>query len=127
MATVDDPNVEGFLGCSRLAWAAHLILTQDLDHLESCLEVVFSKNVFQFISDEVLGTAAYQNHDDEDMNYIYNIYLGKLITCLVSHPLTLERVCSLSLSLTLYSHVHIYMMFILPLHFHRSKNQRTWL
>ncbi|XP_040371230.1 nuclear pore complex protein NUP205 [Rosa chinensis] len=92
MATGCDPNVEGFIGCIRLAWAAHMIVTQDLDHLDSCLELVFQKNVFQFISDGILGTAAYQNHDDEDMSYIYNIYFGKLITCLVSHPLSLQRV-----------------------------------
>ncbi|XP_004305847.1 PREDICTED: uncharacterized protein LOC101295739 [Fragaria vesca subsp. vesca] len=82
MATGRDQNVEGFLGCIRLAWAAHMIVTQDLDHLDSCLELVFMNNVFQFISDEIL----YQNHDDDDMSYIYNIYFDKLIRCLVSDP-----------------------------------------
>lgn len=75
MAVGNDPNVEGFVGSIRLAWAVHLMLIQDaltgretissasssdLGYLQSCLEVIFSKNVFQFILDEVLRTAAYE-------------------------------------------------------------------
>lgn len=75
MAVGNDPNVEGFVGSIRLAWAVHLMLIQDaltgretissasssdLGYLQSCLEVIFSKNVFQFIFDEVLRTPAYE-------------------------------------------------------------------
>ncbi|XP_024182296.1 nuclear pore complex protein NUP205 isoform X2 [Rosa chinensis] len=106
MAAGNDPNVEGFVGTIRLAWAVHLMLIQDalpgrdaissasssdLGYLQLCLEVVFSKNVFQFILDEVLKTAAYEN-DDEDISYMYNAYLHKLITCFLSHPLARDKV-----------------------------------
>lgn len=75
MAAGNDPTVEGFVGTIRLAWAVHLMLIQDaltgrdaissasssdLGYLQSCLEVVFSKNVFQFILDEILKSAAYE-------------------------------------------------------------------
>ncbi|GMN58167.1 hypothetical protein TIFTF001_027267 [Ficus carica] len=105
MAVGNDPNVERFVDGVRLAWAVHLMLIQDsttaaavsstssndLAYLHSCLEVIFSKNVFQFMLDKVLRTAAYQN-DDEDMVYMYNAYLHKLITCFLSHPLARDKV-----------------------------------
>ncbi|KAK9947570.1 hypothetical protein M0R45_003188 [Rubus argutus] len=106
MAAGNDPNVEGFVGSIRLAWAVHLMLIQDaltgrdtissasssdLGYLQSCLEVIFPKNIFQFILDEVLRTAAYEN-DDEDMSYMYNAYLHKVITCFLSHPLARDKV-----------------------------------
>ncbi|XP_050365168.1 nuclear pore complex protein NUP205 isoform X2 [Argentina anserina] len=106
MAAGNDPNVEGLVGTIRLSWAVHLMLIQDaltgrdaissvsssdLSYLQSCLEVVFSKNVFQFILDKVLKTAAYEN-DDEDIGYMYNAYLHKLITCFLSHPLARDKV-----------------------------------
>ncbi|XP_048332084.1 nuclear pore complex protein NUP205 [Ziziphus jujuba] len=106
MAAGNDPNFEGYIGCIRLAWAVHLMLIQDavtsrdtvssasstdLAYLHSCLEVIFSDNVFQFILDKVLRTAAYQN-DDEDMIYMYNAYLHKLIACFLSHPLARDKV-----------------------------------
>ncbi|KAH0970347.1 hypothetical protein GBA52_022503 [Prunus armeniaca] len=106
MAAGNDPNVQGFVDSTRLAWAVHLMLIQDaitardtissasssdLGYLESCLEAIFSNNVFQFILDKVLRTAAYQN-DDEDMIYMYNAYLHKLITCFLSHPLARDKV-----------------------------------
>lgn len=71
----NDPNFEGYIDCIRLAWAVHLMLIQDaitsrdtvssassteLAYLHLCLEVIFSNNVFQFILDKVLRTAAYQ-------------------------------------------------------------------
>lgn len=70
----NDPNVERYVDCIRLAWAVHLMLihdasaattvsnasSNDLAYLHSCLEVVFSNNVFQFMLDKVLRTAAYQ-------------------------------------------------------------------
>ncbi|XP_016651919.1 PREDICTED: nuclear pore complex protein NUP205 [Prunus mume] len=106
MAAGNDPNVQGFVDSTRLAWAVHLMLIQDaitardtvssasssdLGYLQSCLEAIFSNNVFQFILDKVLRTAAYQN-DDEDMIYMYNAYLHKLITCFLSHPLARDKV-----------------------------------
>lgn len=75
MAVVSDPNVEGFVGGVRLAWAVHLMLIHDesmarettssvssngLGNVNLCLETVFSNNVFQFLLDKVLRTAAYQ-------------------------------------------------------------------
>ncbi|KAL2936606.1 hypothetical protein RDABS01_019329, partial [Bienertia sinuspersici] len=105
MAPVNDPNVGGFVNCVRLAWSVHLMVVQDaiapketvssasskyLQNIGSCLEVIFSNNVFQFFLDKVLGTAAYQN-DDEDMTYMYNAYLHKLITIFLSEPLARDK------------------------------------
>ncbi|KAJ0031919.1 hypothetical protein Pint_13023 [Pistacia integerrima] len=105
MAAGSDLNVEGFVGCVRLAWAVHLMLSNDeiaardtvssfssndLVLIRSSLETVFSNNIFQFFLDKVLRTAAYQN-DDEDMIYMYNAYLHKLITCFLSHPLARDK------------------------------------
>ncbi|KAL3747686.1 hypothetical protein ACJRO7_016483 [Eucalyptus globulus] len=99
-------NVDTFLDGVRLAWAVHLMLIQDmvtprehvpnassndLEKIFSCLEVIFKNNVFQSLLDNVLRTAAYQN-DDEDMIYMYNAYLHKLITCFLSHPLARDKV-----------------------------------
>ncbi|XP_020537054.1 nuclear pore complex protein NUP205 isoform X2 [Jatropha curcas] len=106
MATGNHPIVDGFIDGVRLAWSVHLMLTNDgiaardtvsittsndLEYLNSCLEIIFSNNVFQFLLDNVLRTAAYQN-DDEDMVYMYNAYLHKLITCFLSHPLARDKV-----------------------------------
>uniref|UniRef100_A0A5B7BQC9 Nuclear pore complex protein NUP205 n=1 Tax=Davidia involucrata TaxID=16924 RepID=A0A5B7BQC9_DAVIN len=106
IAAGNDPNVEGFVDCIRLAWAAHLMLIQDgidaretvssasssdMRNICSCLEAIFSNNVFQFLLDKILRTAAYQN-DDEDMIYMYNAYLHKLITCFLSHPLARDKI-----------------------------------
>lgn len=97
----NDPNVEGFVDCIRLAWAVHLMLLQDgtvssalstdLKNICACLEVIFTNNVFQFLLDRILRSAAYHN-DDEDMVYMYNAYLHKLITCFLSHPLARDKV-----------------------------------
>ncbi|XP_010688007.2 nuclear pore complex protein NUP205 [Beta vulgaris subsp. vulgaris] len=106
MAPVNDPNISGLVDCVRLAWSVHLMLVQegiaardaissasskDLQNINSCLEVIFSNNVFQFFLDKVLRTAAYQN-DDEDMTYMYNAYLHKLITIFLSEPLARDKV-----------------------------------
>ncbi|XP_057969128.1 nuclear pore complex protein NUP205 isoform X2 [Malania oleifera] len=106
MAVGNDSVVEGFVDGVRLAWAVHLMLIQDgiaaretvsstssndLGSIYSCLEVIFSHGVFQFLLDRVLRTAAYQN-DDEDMIYMYNAYLHKLITCFLSHPTARDKV-----------------------------------
>ncbi|KAL1816058.1 hypothetical protein ACET3Z_018632 [Daucus carota] len=101
----NDPSVEGFIGSVRLAWTVHLMTTQDVNDSRdtissassdmkdicSCLETIFTSNVFQFLLDKVLRTAAYQN-DDEDMVYMYNAYLHKLISCFLSHPLARDKV-----------------------------------
>lgn len=106
MTTGNDPIVEGFIGGIRLAWVVHLMLVQDgvaaretisngssneLGYLSQCLEVIFSNNVFQFLLDKVLRTAAYQT-EDEDMIYMYNAYLHKLITCFLSYPLARDKI-----------------------------------
>ncbi|KAF9620486.1 hypothetical protein IFM89_013103 [Coptis chinensis] len=102
----NDPKVDGFVNVVRFAWAMHLMLTQDrstardtsassspsdLENIYSCLEVIYSKNAFQFLLDKILRTAAYQN-DDEDMIYMYNAYLHKLLTSFLSHPLARDKV-----------------------------------
>lgn len=94
MAVGNDPNVEGFVGSIRLAWAVHLMLIQDaltgretissasssdLGYLQSCLEVIFSKNVFQFILDEVLRTAAYEVGSYEWFKFFNSC--DKCLTC----------------------------------------------
>ncbi|ESW10307.1 hypothetical protein PHAVU_009G198200 [Phaseolus vulgaris] len=104
MAAGNDPIVEGFVGGIRLAWAVHLMLIQDgtretissgssneLGYLSQCMEVIFSNNVFQFLLDKVLRTAAYQT-EDEDMVYMYNAYLHKLITCFLSNSLARDKI-----------------------------------
>ncbi|CAJ1975467.1 unnamed protein product [Sphenostylis stenocarpa] len=106
MTAGNDPIVEGFVGGIRLAWVVHLMLIQDgvstretissgssneLGYLSQCLEVIFSNNGFQFLLDKVLRTAAFQT-EDEDMVYMYNAYLHKLITCFLSNPLARDKV-----------------------------------
>ncbi|KAL9275467.1 Nuclear pore complex protein NUP205-like protein [Drosera capensis] len=106
MTATNDPIVAGFVDCVRVAWAVHLILLQDglsgrqtilsaassdLRNISSCLDVVFSNDVFNFLLNNILRTVAYQN-DDEDMLYVYNGYLHKLITCLLSHPLARDKI-----------------------------------
>ncbi|CAJ2632760.1 unnamed protein product [Trifolium pratense] len=106
MATGNDPIVEGFAGGIRLAWVVHLMLIQEgvaaretvssassneMSYLSQCLEVVFSNNVFQFLLEKVLRTAAFQT-EDEDMIYMYNAYLHKLITCFLSNPLARDKI-----------------------------------
>ncbi|GMH18956.1 hypothetical protein Nepgr_020797 [Nepenthes gracilis] len=106
MAAANDPTSAGIIDFVRFAWAVHLMLIQgesvgreivssasssDLQYISSCLEVIFSNNVFQFFLDNVLRTAAYQN-EVEDMIYMYNAYLHKLITCFLSHPRARDKV-----------------------------------
>ncbi|XVE54418.1 hypothetical protein DITRI_Ditri03aG0079600 [Diplodiscus trichospermus] len=106
MTVVNDPNAEGFVGGVRLAWVVHLMLIHDeiglseavstassneLGYIKLCLESVFANNVFHFMLNKVLRTPAYQN-DDEDMVYMYNAYLHKLITCFLSHPVARDKV-----------------------------------
>ncbi|XP_054792817.1 nuclear pore complex protein NUP205-like isoform X2 [Prosopis cineraria] len=106
MAAGNNPMVEGFVGGIRLAWVVHLMLILDriasresisssssneMGYLSQGLDVIFSENVFQFLLDKVLRTAAYQN-DDEDMIYMFNAYLHKLITCFLSNPHARDKI-----------------------------------
>ncbi|KAI5441240.1 nuclear pore complex protein NUP205 isoform X1 [Lathyrus oleraceus] len=106
MATGNDPIVEGFTGGIKLAWVVHLMLIQDgvatretissassneMGYLSQCLEVIFSNNVFQFLLEKVLRTAAFQT-EDEDMIYMYNAYLHRLIVCFLSNPLARDKI-----------------------------------
>lgn len=75
MVSGNDPIVEGFVDCVRLAWVVHLMLLCDGNDAQNnidstisndiypCLEVVFTNNVFKFWLDKVLQTAAYQVGD----------------------------------------------------------------
>ncbi|KAL5988463.1 hypothetical protein ACLOJK_036228 [Asimina triloba] len=109
-ATGNDQNVEGFVNIVRFSWTVHLMLTQeaktvretlsgasssDLANIHSYLEFVSSENIFQFLLDKVLRTAAYQN-DDEDMIYMYNAYLHKSMTCFLAHPLARDKASQLN-------------------------------
>ncbi|XP_071686120.1 nuclear pore complex protein NUP205 isoform X2 [Rutidosis leptorrhynchoides] len=70
MAIGNDQRIEGCMNCVRLAWAVHLMIIQDVTdvretindtrNINSCLEVIFSSNVFQFLLNTVLRTPAYQ-------------------------------------------------------------------
>nr|XP_009762695.1 PREDICTED: uncharacterized protein LOC104214688 isoform X2 [Nicotiana sylvestris]XP_016471561.1 PREDICTED: nuclear pore complex protein NUP205-like [Nicotiana tabacum] len=107
MVAGNDPVVEGYVDCLRSSWVVHLMLihdgldakdtaanassNNDIRNIYSCLEVIFSNNVFQSWLNKILLTPAYQN-DDEDMIYMYNAYLHKMITCLLSHPLAKDKV-----------------------------------
>ncbi|XP_072964597.1 nuclear pore complex protein NUP205 [Typha angustifolia] len=106
MTTSNNPNVEGFLDIVRLAWTVHLVLTEDQStsrdtfpraspsdyaNVSLCLELICSNNVFQSLLSKVLQTAAYQN-DDEDMVYMYNGYLHKLLMCFLSNPHSRHKV-----------------------------------
>nr|GEW31502.1 nuclear pore complex protein NUP205 [Tanacetum cinerariifolium] len=101
MSIGNDQLIEGCMHCVRLAWAVHLMIIQDVTdarettndgrNIVTCLEAVFSGNVFQFLLNKVLRTPAYQN-DDEDMIYMYNAYLHKLISSFLSHPLARDKV-----------------------------------
>lgn len=70
-----DLIAEGFVDCVQLAWATHLMLIldgndtrenvpsalpSDIGYISSCLETIFSNNVFQFFLVKILQTAAYQ-------------------------------------------------------------------
>lgn len=106
MTLGNNPYVEGFLDAVRLAWAVNLIYTQnlgaareasigsdsrDLTDIYSCLEGIHSRNVFQFLLVKVLQTPSYQN-EDEDIVYIYDGYMHKLMMCFLSHPFTKAKV-----------------------------------
>ncbi|KAG0484570.1 hypothetical protein HPP92_008649 [Vanilla planifolia] len=102
MASGNNHNVEQFVDVVRLAWVVHMIYSQDegttreassgfesrdLTNVSACLEIICTRNVFHFLLANVLQTPAYQN-DDEDIVYVYDGYMHKLMMCFLSHPLT---------------------------------------
>ncbi|KAG9451145.1 hypothetical protein H6P81_011110 [Aristolochia fimbriata] len=106
MVSSTDPNVEGFVDGIRLAWLVHLMITQDqssagetsvaasandMSNIHFCLELLSSNNVFEFLLEKVLRSAAYQN-DDGDMIYMYDAYMHKLMMCFLSHPIARDKV-----------------------------------
>ncbi|PAN04610.1 hypothetical protein PAHAL_1G079100 [Panicum hallii] len=97
MRTGNNMTVEGFVGVVRLAWSVHLMLTQDrsnsreISDIWSCLEIICRQNSFEFLLEQVLKTAAYQN-DDEDIVYMYTGYTHKLMMCFISHPTSRDKI-----------------------------------
>ncbi|PUZ74590.1 hypothetical protein GQ55_1G077200 [Panicum hallii var. hallii] len=97
MRTGNNMTVEGFVGVVRLAWSVHLMLTQDrsnsreISDIWSCLEIICHQNSFEFLLEQVLKTAAYQN-DDEDIVYMYTGYTHKLMMCFISHPTSRDKI-----------------------------------
>ncbi|KAG0532241.1 hypothetical protein BDA96_04G092100 [Sorghum bicolor] len=97
MKTGNNTTIEGFVGVVRLAWSVHLMLTQDrsnsreMSDIWSCLEIVYRQNSFEFLREQVLKTAAYQN-DDEDIVYMYTGYTHKLMMCFISHPTSRDKI-----------------------------------
>ncbi|XP_020571514.1 nuclear pore complex protein NUP205-like [Phalaenopsis equestris] len=106
MTSGNNPNVEGFVDVVRLAWIVLLIYTQDqggaretpvgldsrdLAPIYESLETVCSRNVFQFLLAKVLQMPSYQN-EDEDIVYVYDGYMHKLMMCFLSHPFTRAKI-----------------------------------
>ncbi|CAD6247641.1 unnamed protein product [Miscanthus lutarioriparius] len=97
MRTGNNTTIEGFVGVVRLAWSVHLMLTQDrsnsreMSDIWSCLEIICRQNSFEFLREQVLKTAAYQN-DDEDIVYMYTGYTHKLMMCFISHPTSRDKI-----------------------------------
>ncbi|CAM6098602.1 unnamed protein product [Calypogeia fissa] len=94
-------TTEGFTGVIRLVWAIFLMLTSGPtarganpgaeSNARICLDWACEHNAFEFLTSNVLKTAAFQN-DDEDLTFMYNAYLHKLITGFLSHPLGHEKI-----------------------------------
>ncbi|KAG0486350.1 hypothetical protein HPP92_008445 [Vanilla planifolia] len=102
MASGNNHNVEQFVDVVRLAWVVHMIYSQDegttreassgfesrgFDKCLCLLGNYLHKECFHFLLANVLQTPAYQN-DDEDIVYVYDGYMHKLMMCFLSHPLT---------------------------------------
>ncbi|BBN13132.1 nuclear pore complex protein Nup205 [Marchantia polymorpha subsp. ruderalis] len=81
---------EGFTGVIRFVWSVFMMLTTGTSEEEAgtraCLDWACENNVFDFLTTTVLKTAAYQN-DDEDLIFMYDVYLHKLITSFLSQSL----------------------------------------
>ncbi|BAF08143.1 Os02g0202300, partial [Oryza sativa Japonica Group] len=104
MRSDNNLTIEGFVGVVRLAWAVHLMLTQDrssardtltsssrdVTDIWACLEIICRQNSFQFLQERIMQTAAYKN-DDEDIVYMYTGYMHKLMMCFLSHPTSRDK------------------------------------
>ncbi|KAJ7534968.1 hypothetical protein O6H91_12G012900 [Diphasiastrum complanatum] len=97
---------KGFLDVVRLVWAIFIMITAekvttgmsapadvsvDEASARQCLDRACENNVFKFLYNNVLRTAAFQN-DDEDLVFVYNAYLHKLLTSFLSHPLGRDKI-----------------------------------
>uniref|UniRef100_I1NYC7 Nuclear pore complex protein NUP205 n=1 Tax=Oryza glaberrima TaxID=4538 RepID=I1NYC7_ORYGL len=105
MRSDNNLTIEGFVGVVRLAWAVHLMLTQDrssardtltsssrdVTDIWACLEIICRQNSFQFLRERIMQTAAYKN-DDEDIVYMYTGYMHKLMMCFLSHPTSRDKI-----------------------------------
>uniref|UniRef100_A0A0E0JX12 Nuclear pore complex protein NUP205 n=1 Tax=Oryza punctata TaxID=4537 RepID=A0A0E0JX12_ORYPU len=105
MRSDNNLTIEGFVGVVRLAWAVHLMLTQDrssardtltsssrdVTDIWACLEIICRQNSFQFLRERIMQTAAYKN-DDEDIIYMYTGYMHKLMMCFLSHPTSRDKI-----------------------------------
>lgn len=74
MRSDNNLTIEGFVGVVRLAWAVHLMLTQDrssardtltsssrdVTDIWACLEIICRQNSFQFLRQRIMQTAAYK-------------------------------------------------------------------
>lgn len=93
MAIGNDKLIEGYIHCVRLAWAVHLMIIQDVTdaseinnegrYINSCLDVVFSNNVFQFLIDKVLQTPAYQVCFLVNVWFINSEFLRRKAKCFI--------------------------------------------
>ncbi|GLJ05177.1 hypothetical protein SUGI_0012850 [Cryptomeria japonica] len=105
MSTVNDAKIEGFMNVVRLSWAVFIMLTfdgtvgrvaasvaraADAADIRSCLECACANNAFKFLLTRILRTAAFQN-DDEDIIFMYNAYLHKMLTSFLSHPIGRDK------------------------------------
>jgi len=101
-----DLNViaEGFTGVIRLVWAVYIMLTKSVSEVtsagalfaddasaQSCLNRACEHDVFEFLTTRVLKTATYQN-DDEELVFMYNAYLHKLLTSFLSQPVGRDKI-----------------------------------
>ncbi|KAG0620095.1 hypothetical protein M758_4G188900 [Ceratodon purpureus] len=97
-------TAEGFTGVIRFVWAVYLMITrgsseyntsgsftEDEIFSRSCLTRACEHDVFEFITTRVLQTATFQN-DDEDLVFMYNAYLHKLMTSFLSQPAGREKI-----------------------------------
>lgn len=97
MAKVPSPPfVESSIAVIRLAWAVFLSNTKEYAPAgtapdedaaaRACLETSSLQAAFKFLTDDILGSATYQN-TDPDLLYLYTAYLHKLLCCFLTQPL----------------------------------------
>lgn len=97
-------TAEGFTGVIRFVWAVYLMLTkgaldysptgsfsEDDTYSSLCLNRACEHDVFEFFTTRVLQTATFQN-DDEELVFMYNAYLHKLMTGFLAQPAGREKI-----------------------------------